>query len=95
MDKNKINSYISDYLLNAARHQDLSLNPQKLAGQCAKLKCCMNFEVDAYVEASKKLPLTLTELPQRLRILSVYPVRTLLEFPLKQVRMSRLFWNIS
>ena len=40
----------------AARHQDLSLNPQKLAGQCAKLKCCLNFEVDAYVEANKKMP---------------------------------------
>ena len=40
----------------AARFQDLSLNPQKLAGQCAKLKCCMNFEVDCYMECSKKLP---------------------------------------
>jgi cell fate regulator YaaT (PSP1 superfamily) len=40
----------------AARYQDISLNPQKLAGQCAKLKCCLNFEVDTYVEASKKLP---------------------------------------
>ncbi len=40
----------------AARYQDISLNPQKLAGQCAKLKCCLNFEVDSYVEAAKKLP---------------------------------------
>lgn len=40
----------------AARFQDISLNPQKLAGQCAKLKCCMNYEVDNYVEASKRLP---------------------------------------
>ncbi len=40
----------------AARFQDLSLNPQKLAGQCAKLKCCMNFEVDQYVEAGRRLP---------------------------------------
>lgn len=40
----------------AARFQDISLNPQKLAGQCAKLKCCLNFEVDAYVEAVKRLP---------------------------------------
>ncbi len=40
----------------AARFQDLSLNPQKLAGQCAKLKCCMNYEVDQYVEASRELP---------------------------------------
>lgn len=41
---------------SAARFQDLSLNPQKLAGQCAKLKCCMNYEVDQYVEASRRLP---------------------------------------
>jgi hypothetical protein len=41
---------------NAARFQDISLNPQKLAGMCAKLKCCLNYEVDDYVEASKKLP---------------------------------------
>ena len=41
---------------SAARYQDISLNPQKLAGQCAKLKCCLNYEVDAYVEAQKRLP---------------------------------------
>ncbi|MFR1235423.1 MAG: stage 0 sporulation family protein [Barnesiella sp.] len=41
---------------SAARFQDISLNPQKLAGQCAKLKCCLNYEVDAYVESQKKLP---------------------------------------
>ncbi len=41
---------------SAARLQDISLNPQKLAGQCAKLKCCMNYEVDCYVEAQKRLP---------------------------------------
>lgn len=40
----------------AARVQDLSMNPQKLAGQCAKLKCCLNFEIDSYSEAQKKLP---------------------------------------
>ncbi len=40
----------------AARFQDLSMNPQKLAGQCAKLKCCLNYEVDAYVEAQKGFP---------------------------------------
>lgn len=40
----------------AARYQDISLNPQKLAGQCAKLKCCMNYEVDVYVESQKRLP---------------------------------------
>lgn len=41
---------------NAARFQDISLNPQKLAGMCAKLKCCLNYEVDNYIEAGKKLP---------------------------------------
>lgn len=41
---------------NAARYQDISLNPQKLAGMCAKLKCCLNYEVDNYVEASRKMP---------------------------------------
>ena len=41
---------------NSARFQDISLNPQKLAGMCAKLKCCLNYEVDNYVEASRRLP---------------------------------------
>lgn len=41
---------------NAARHQEISLNPQKLAGQCGKLKCCLNFEVDAYIDAQKEFP---------------------------------------
>ena len=41
---------------NAARFQDISLNPQKLAGMCAKLKCCLNYEVDDYIEASRRLP---------------------------------------
>ncbi|MEE0973164.1 MAG: regulatory iron-sulfur-containing complex subunit RicT [Paludibacteraceae bacterium] len=41
---------------NAARVQDLSMNPQKLAGQCAKLKCCLNFELDNYIEAIKEFP---------------------------------------
>ena len=41
---------------NAARFQDISLNPQKLAGMCAKLKCCLNYEVDDYMEASRNLP---------------------------------------
>ena len=40
----------------AARFQDISLNPQKLAGMCAKLKCCLNYEVDDYIEAGKKMP---------------------------------------
>lgn len=41
---------------SAARYQQLSLNPQKLAGQCGKLKCCLNFELDQYVEAVKEFP---------------------------------------
>lgn len=41
---------------SAARYQDISLNPQKLAGQCAKLKCCLNYEIDCYVEAQRRLP---------------------------------------
>ena len=41
---------------NAARIQNISLNTQKLAGQCAKLKCCLNYEVPVYEEACKKLP---------------------------------------
>lgn len=40
----------------AARIQDLSMNPQKLAGQCGKLKCCLNFETESYAEASKDFP---------------------------------------
>ena len=41
---------------NSARVQDISPNPQKLAGMCAKLKCCLNYEVDTYVEASRHIP---------------------------------------
>ena len=41
---------------SAARYQQMSLNPQKLAGQCGKLKCCLNFELDQYVEAVKGFP---------------------------------------
>lgn len=40
----------------AARYQDIAPNPQKLAGQCAKLKCCLNYEVDTYMEAARRLP---------------------------------------
>ena len=49
-------THFSSVGTSAARFQDLSMNPQKLAGQCAKLKCCLNFEVDTYMEASRKLP---------------------------------------
>ncbi|MGB0176512.1 MAG: PSP1 domain-containing protein, partial [Owenweeksia sp.] len=41
---------------SAARYQQLSLNPQKLAGQCGKLKCCLNYELDSYLEALKDFP---------------------------------------
>jgi cell fate regulator YaaT (PSP1 superfamily) len=42
----------------SARYQQLSLNPQKLAGQCGKLKCCLNYELDSYLDALKKIPKT-------------------------------------
>jgi len=41
---------------NAARYQEISLNPQKLAGQCGKLKCCLNYELDSYIDAQKDFP---------------------------------------
>jgi len=47
---------------NAARYQQLSLNPQKLAGQCGKLKCCLNFELDSYLDALKGFPSSKTKL---------------------------------
>ncbi|NDW19061.1 hypothetical protein D0T53_09065 [Dysgonomonas sp. 216] len=50
-----ISSFVS-VSTSAARFQDISLNPQKLAGQCGKLKCCLNYEVDTYLEAQKQLP---------------------------------------
>lgn len=52
-------SWVSSFVsvsTNSARLQDISINPQKLAGQCGKLKCCMNYEVDMYVEANRSLP---------------------------------------
>jgi cell fate regulator YaaT (PSP1 superfamily) len=52
-------SWLTDFRsvsTQAARYQQLSLNPQKLAGQCGKLKCCLNFELDQYVEAVKDFP---------------------------------------
>jgi cell fate regulator YaaT (PSP1 superfamily) len=47
---------------SAARYQQLSLNPQKLAGQCGKLKCCLNYELDMYLESIKSFPTTDTRL---------------------------------
>ena len=47
---------------SAARYQQLSLNPQKLAGQCGKLKCCLNYELDMYLDAFKSFPKSDTRL---------------------------------
>ena len=47
---------------SAARYQQLSLNPQKLAGQCGKLKCCLNYELDTYLDALKDFPKADTKL---------------------------------
>ncbi len=52
-------SYMRKYVsvsMDAARYQEISLNLQKLAGQCGKLKCCLNFEVDSYIDAQKDFP---------------------------------------
>ncbi len=49
-------SSFSSVTTNAARVQDISLNPQKLAGQCSKLKCCLMYEYDVYADARQKLP---------------------------------------
>lgn len=52
-------TWLTDFKMvhtNAARYQNLSLNPLKLSGQCGKLKCCLNFELDAYLEAWKEFP---------------------------------------
>jgi cell fate regulator YaaT (PSP1 superfamily) len=54
-------SWLTDFRAvstSAARYQQLSLNPSKLAGQCGKLKCCLNYELDQYAEALKDLPST-------------------------------------
>lgn len=52
-------SWMSNFIsvtTNSARHQELSLNPQKLSGQCGKLKCCLNYELDSYLDAKKDFP---------------------------------------
>lgn len=54
-------TWISNFVsvtTNAARYQEISLNPQKLAGQCSKLKCCLNYELDCYIDAQKLFPPT-------------------------------------
>ena len=58
-------TWLTDYRTvntSAARYQQLALNPQKLAGQCGKLKCCLNFELDTYQDALKGFPKTDTKL---------------------------------
>ena len=58
-------SWLTDFRAvstSAARYQQLSLNPTKLAGQCGKLKCCLNFELDQYVEALRDFPSVNTRL---------------------------------
>ncbi len=50
-----MNNFVS-VSTNSARSQEISLNPQKLAGQCGKLKCCLNFELSAYIDAQKDFP---------------------------------------
>jgi cell fate regulator YaaT (PSP1 superfamily) len=52
-------TYITNFIsvtTTHAKYQELSLNPQKLAGQCSKLKCCLNFELDCYVDAQRSFP---------------------------------------
>jgi cell fate regulator YaaT (PSP1 superfamily) len=49
-------SSFSSVTTGAARYQEISLNPQKLAGQCSKLKCCLNYEVDSYLDEQKSFP---------------------------------------
>jgi cell fate regulator YaaT (PSP1 superfamily) len=54
-------TWISNFIsvtTNSARYQDISMNPLKLAGQCGKLKCCLNFEVDSYLDAQRDFPPT-------------------------------------
>jgi cell fate regulator YaaT (PSP1 superfamily) len=61
-------TWLSDFRTvstNAARVQQLSLNPQKLAGQCSKLKCCLNYEYDTYLDALKEFPNS--EVPLKLK----------------------------
>jgi cell fate regulator YaaT (PSP1 superfamily) len=58
-------TWISNFIsvtTNAARYQELSLNPQKLAGQCGKLKCCLNYEIDSYMDERKNFPSTEVQL---------------------------------
>ena len=62
-------SWLTDFRsvsTSSARYQQLSINPQKLAGQCGKLKCCLNFELDGYIEGIKEFPNTNIKLKTKL-----------------------------
>ena len=62
-------SWITNFVsvtTNAARYQEVSLNPQKLAGQCSKLKCCLNYELDVYLDAQEDFPDTSVKLETKL-----------------------------
>jgi len=84
-------TWLTDFKLvsvNAARYQNLSINPLKLAGQCGKMKCCLNFELDTYVDALSEFPETSSE-RIRLRFESV---------SLKWVKtdiLKRLMWFVA
>ncbi len=68
-----INNFVS-VTTNSARIQEVSLNPQKLAGQCGKLKCCLNYEVDCYMDARKDFPKT--TIPLETKDASYYHLKT-------------------
>jgi cell fate regulator YaaT (PSP1 superfamily) len=68
-----INNFVS-VTTNSARIQEVSLNPQKLAGQCGKLKCCLNYEVDCYIDARKDFPKT--TIPLETKDASYYHLKT-------------------
>jgi cell fate regulator YaaT (PSP1 superfamily) len=84
-------TWLTDFKIvsvNAARYQNLSINPLKLAGQCGKMKCCLNYELDTYVEALSEFPETSSE-RIRLRFESV---------SLKWVKtdiLKRLMWFVA
>ncbi|NJK87203.1 MAG: hypothetical protein HC906_15700 [Bacteroidales bacterium] len=70
-------SYISGFVsvtTGSARDQGVSLNPQKLAGQCSKLKCCLNYELDAYLDAQEDFPDT--EIPLETDAGNAYHLKT-------------------
>lgn len=70
-------SYVSNFVsvtTSSARYQGVSLNPQKLAGQCSKLKCCLNFEVDSYLDAQEDFPDT--EIPLETEAGNAYHLKT-------------------